>query len=91
MTSNLRSAIESLVKRGCAAGVLPKGIDPIQVYATIAALSWFHLSNAYTLSAMFGRDLTDAKWLRKRRAHVRSVLVAYLASHSSTSVAERAS
>lgn len=84
MTSPLRTAIETLVQRGREEGALPSDVDPVQLYATIAAMSWFHLSNAFTLSAMFGRDLTNSKWRRRRRAHVRDVLVGYLALRASS-------
>lgn len=80
LTSPLRHAIEVLLERGQASGVFPHDVDPIQIYVTIASLSWFHLSNAYTLSAMFGRDLTDARWRDNRRDHVREVVMAYLTS-----------
>ena len=44
---SLRHAIEVLLKRGQATGLFPHHVDPIQIYVTIAGLSWFHLSNAY--------------------------------------------
>jgi AcrR family transcriptional regulator len=80
MASPLYNAIESLLDRGERAGVFRSGIDPVQFYATIAGLSWFHLSNAYTLSAMFGRDLTDDAWRDERRKHVRQVVRSFLTS-----------
>ena len=78
MTSPLRRALETLIERGERQGLFRKGIDPVQIYASVAAMGWFHLSNAYTLSAMFGRDLTDPTWRRARRAHVRDVIMSYL-------------
>lgn len=78
ITSPLRASLERLVRRGIASKVLSANVDPIHIYVTIAALSWFHLSNAYTLSAMFGEDLTTAKWRATRKTAARSVLQAYL-------------
>jgi AcrR family transcriptional regulator len=78
LTSPLRSSLERLVKEGVATGILSPSADAVQIYVTIASLSWFHLSNAYTLSAMFGRDLTAAKWRAKRKEVARNVLLAYL-------------
>jgi AcrR family transcriptional regulator len=78
MTSPLRHALEDLIERGEREKIFRKGIDPIQIYATVAAMGWFHLSNAYTLSAMFGCDLTAPAWKKARRAHVREVIMAYL-------------
>jgi AcrR family transcriptional regulator len=80
LTSPLRHAIEVLLRRGQASGVFPHNVDPIQIYITIAGLSWHHLGNVYTLSAMFGRDLTDDRWRDARRDHVREVVMAYLTS-----------
>jgi AcrR family transcriptional regulator len=82
MTSPLRRALDDLVSRGHEMRVFRNHVDPVQLYVTIAALSWFHLSNAYTLSAMFGRDLTDGAWRESRRRHVRDVVTAYLTSEA---------
>ncbi len=79
--SPLRGALQTLIQRGTKQGLFPPNLDPIQVYVTIAALSWFHLSNAYTLSAMFGTDLTDQQWRRARRDHVRQVVMAFLTNY----------
>jgi AcrR family transcriptional regulator len=80
LTSPLRISLERLVKEGVASGALARDADPLQIYVTIASLSWFHLSNAYTLSAMFGRDLTSAKWRAERKEIARRVLSAYLST-----------
>jgi AcrR family transcriptional regulator len=87
LTSPLRSSLERLVKAGVASGLLSRGVDAVQIYVTIASLSWFHLSNAYTLSAMFGRDLTTAKWRATRKEVARKILLASL-SGAPTGAAE---
>jgi AcrR family transcriptional regulator len=89
LTSPLRSSLERLVKDGVAAGILSPGTDPVQIYVTIASLSWFHLSNAYTLSAMFGRDLTSAKWRAARKEVARKVLLAYLSGGRNKATVKR--
>ena len=78
MASPLRHALETLLRRGVQAGIFRRDLDPVQVYTTIAALSWFHLSNAYTLSAMFDKDLTDPAWRRQRLRHVKAAIMAFL-------------
>jgi len=80
--SPLRNAVETLVKRGKEMKLFPADLDAVNMYVTIAALSWFHLSNAYTLSSMFGRDLTEAKFRETRQRHVRDVVKAYLSASS---------
>ena len=37
------------------------GVDPMQLYISIAGLAYFYLSNNHTLSAIFGRDLMTPK------------------------------
>lgn len=81
MASPLHSAIQTLLAHGAKKGLFRPDIEPVQIYVTIAALSWFHLSNAYTLSAMFGADLTRPKWRKARLEHVRQVLEAFLMSN----------
>jgi AcrR family transcriptional regulator len=61
--------IDGILKRGVAAGVFRPGIDPIQLYITIAAVGYFYFSNNWTLSAIFDRDLSSAAACARRRAH----------------------
>ena len=67
-----------LLKRAEEVGILRKAVDPVQIHVTVAAMDWFHLSNAYRLSAMFGQNLADSAWRKVRRAHVRDVIMAHL-------------
>ena len=46
-----------MLERGQRDGSFRGGVDPVQLYVSIAGLSYFYLSNSYTLSAIFGRDL----------------------------------
>jgi TetR/AcrR family transcriptional regulator len=61
--------IDDILKRGVAAGVFRDGLDPVEVYITIAAVGYFYLSNNWTLSAIFGRDLGTAAALSRRKRH----------------------
>jgi TetR/AcrR family transcriptional regulator len=61
--------IDGILKRGVAAGVFRDGLNPVELYITIAALSYFYLSNNWTLSVIFGRDLAGAAALRRRKRH----------------------
>ncbi|TYB83314.1 TetR/AcrR family transcriptional regulator [Maritimibacter fusiformis] len=62
--------IRETLTRGADDGVFKQGLDPLQVYVSIAGLSFFYFSNAHTLSRIFGRDLLDAGAVAERRAHV---------------------
>ena len=48
--------IDDILRRGVAEGVFRRGVDPVDLYITIAAVGYFYFSNNWTLSAIFGRD-----------------------------------
>jgi len=64
--------------RGVAKGLFRPGLDPVQIYVTIAALSRFHLANGYSLSVTLDTDMTTAEWRKARQAHALAVLEGYL-------------
>ena len=70
MHSPLVGMLAETLEAGTAAGLFRSGIDPMQLYVSIAGLSYFYFSNGPTLSAIFGRDLSTAQAKRKRRQHV---------------------
>jgi TetR/AcrR family transcriptional regulator len=78
LTLPLVTAIENLLARGEKTGVFRKGIDPVQLYVSIVAQSYFHVSNRFTLSAMFDKDLTDESWLAERRKHAQELILTWL-------------
>ena len=78
MHSPLIDMISDLLARGEAKGVFRAGVDPVQLYITIAALGFFYFSNRYTLSTIFGRDLMAPDSLAARKAHVLDVVLGYL-------------
>jgi AcrR family transcriptional regulator len=77
--SPLLAMLSDLLERGVRAGVFRPGVDPVQLYVSIAALGYFYLSNAHTLSTIFGRDLTAPKAKEARLAHVLDLVLGALA------------
>jgi TetR/AcrR family transcriptional regulator len=69
--------IGALLRRGEAAGVFRSGIEPIQLYVTMAALGYHYIANRYTYSAIFGFDLAAPRRLRSRREHAMEVVLRY--------------
>lgn len=67
--SPLVRMIGDILKRGVAKGVFRTGIDPVDLYITIAAIGYFYLSNNWTLSAIFGRNLDDRAARERRKKH----------------------
>ena len=68
--SPLVEMIGTTLERGVAAGVFRSGLDPIQLYISLAGLGFFYYSNIHTLSVIFGRDLQAKPAVAERRAHV---------------------
>jgi AcrR family transcriptional regulator len=77
-TLPLVASMESILRRGVSAGLFRSGVDPIQLYVSITAMSYFHVSNRHTLSAMFDKDLGEAKWLDLRREHAQDMILTWL-------------
>lgn len=78
MYSPLLELIKHLLERGVESGRFRSGVDPMQLYISIAALSYFYCSNQYTLSAVFGRVLGARHEMLRREDHVVSVIMGYL-------------
>lgn len=75
----LVSMIGDLLKRGEAAGQFRPGVDPVQLYISIAALGYFYFANIHTLSAIFGKELSEKAARTARRRHVVEVILGFLA------------
>ena len=78
MNSPLIDVLADVLARGEASGALRGGIDPMQLYISIAGLAYFYLSNKHTLGAVFGRDLMSAEALAERLAHMTEVVLGYV-------------
>ncbi|MBR1175910.1 TetR family transcriptional regulator [Bradyrhizobium sp. KB893862 SZCCT0404] len=70
MHSPLVKSVSHILHEGVRSGLFRKGIDPVQLYISIAGLSYFFFSNTPTLSAIFGKDLSSRAQRRARRRHV---------------------
>lgn len=78
MHSPLVATLGALLERGRAQGLFRGGVDPQQLYISLAGLSYFYLSNRHTLSVIFGRPVDAPKALAERLAHVHDVILGYL-------------
>jgi TetR/AcrR family transcriptional regulator len=70
--------IRETLARGVANGTFREGVDPVELFITINAQSYFHLSNQHTLGFILHRDLTSPESLAFRKAHVVDVVLSYL-------------
>jgi AcrR family transcriptional regulator len=78
MHSPFVAMIRDVLERGARAGEFRKGVDPVQLYISIAGLGYFYLSNRYTLSAIFKRDLLAARNKAERLKHMTDLVLGYL-------------
>ena len=78
MHSPFVATIEEVLERGARAGRFRNGIDPVQLYISIAALGYFYLSNRYTLSTIFRRPLLAPKHRAERLKHMSALVLGYL-------------
>lgn len=78
MHSPLIAMLSHQLDRGAAMGVIRPGIDPVQLYITIASMGFFYLSNRYTLATIFGRSMDDTDSLEARGRHIEAVVLSYL-------------
>jgi AcrR family transcriptional regulator len=78
MHSPLIALLKDLLVRGERAGKFRKGVDPVQLYISIAALGYFYLSNRHTLSTIFERDLLAPKSKAERLKHMTELVLGYL-------------
>jgi AcrR family transcriptional regulator len=73
--SPLVETLRTILRRGERAGYFRRGVDPVQLYISIAGEGYFYLSNRYTLSRIFGRDLMSQRALRIRAAHIEDTIL----------------
>lgn len=58
--------MRSLLERGAEARLFRKDLDPVQVNITIAAIGYYYLTNRFTGSIVFERDLMEGNALDAR-------------------------
>lgn len=74
----LASSLSTILDQGVAAGVFRKDLDPVDLYISMSGLGYFYLSNKYTLSLIFDRDLKTAEYVEKRKLHIVDMIMRYV-------------
>jgi AcrR family transcriptional regulator len=78
LNSPLTQTLGEVLERGRREGVFRGGVDPLQLYISIAGLSYFYLGNSHTLSAIFGRNLLSPRAKAERLSHMCDVILGYV-------------
>ncbi|MEJ8570561.1 TetR/AcrR family transcriptional regulator [Microbaculum marinum] len=74
--------IGEVLERGERQGLFRSGVDPVQLYISIAGIGYFYLSNSATLETIFDRDLHSEQALQVRLDHITAIIVDYLTTTS---------
>jgi AcrR family transcriptional regulator len=78
MHSPFVAMIQQVLARGVRAKEFRRGVDPVQLYISIAGLGYFYLSNRHTLSTIFERDLMLPRHKGARLRHMVDLVLGYL-------------
>jgi TetR/AcrR family transcriptional regulator len=78
LNSPLIEAIAEVLRRGEAEKLFRAGVDPVELYISMASLGAFYLSNRWTLSAIFRRELLSKPALKDWGEHIVEMVLAFL-------------
>jgi hypothetical protein len=70
--------IRRLYERGLASGVFRTGLDPIDIHASISALTFFNVSNQHTFGLIFKRDTQAQQAVTTRRDNIIEMVVRFV-------------
>jgi AcrR family transcriptional regulator len=71
-------SIRQLYDRGVAEGVFREGLDPIDIHASISALTFFNVSNQHTFGLIFKHDPAEAAARAVRRSNIVEMIVRFV-------------
>lgn len=72
------AAIQNLYQRGVRRGLFRPGLDPVDIHASISALSFFNVSNRHTFGLIFKLDMRSAAYIAHRRDNVVEMIVRFV-------------
>ena len=78
LNSPLIDAIRQVLLHGEEQAIFKPGVDPVQLYISIASLGAFYLSNRWTLSTIFRRDLFSEDEIGAWGEHIVAMILSFL-------------
>ena len=72
------ASLQTIIDKGVAAKMFRADIDPVDLHMSISALCFFNVSNRYTFSTIFNRDIGAPKAMAKRREQVVEMVLAWV-------------
>ena len=67
-----------MASRGLQSGVFRPGLDPVDIHASISALSFFNVSNRHTFGLIFKIDMKSSAYIAHRRDNVVEMIVRFM-------------
>ena len=71
-------AIRKLYERGVAQGIFRPGLDPVDIHASISALTFFNVSNQHTFSLLFKSNAKSRAQDVARRASITDMVLRFV-------------
>ena len=71
-------SIHKLYQRGVEQGIFRAGLDPVDIHASISALTFFNVSNKHTFGLIFKRSHPSAQAMATRRDNVIDMVVRFV-------------
>jgi AcrR family transcriptional regulator len=71
-------AIKKLYERGVAQGIFRAQLDPVDIHASISALTFFNVSNQHTFGLIFKNNTQAAQAITTRRDNIIEMVVRYV-------------
>jgi AcrR family transcriptional regulator len=65
--STVLNMLRKLIDRGVSQKIFRKDLEPVEVHMSISALCFYNVSNRYTFSKIFDKDMTSPKAIKARR------------------------
>ncbi len=72
------ASLQAIIDKGVADGTVRAGVDPVDLHMSISALCFYNVSNRYTFASNFGVDMASPKSLKKRRAQITEIVLAWV-------------
>ena len=73
-------AVSRIYTRGLASGLFRPGLDPVDIHASISALTFFNVSNQHTFGLIFQRNMQAPQALRARRSNVVEMVLRFVSA-----------
>ncbi len=78
LNTSVIDSVRKLYERGVAEGVFRPQLDPVDIHASISALTFFNVSNQHTFDLIFKRNSHAAQALAVRRTNIIEMLVRFV-------------